>query len=191
MTSDQIDRELRQTMRDAALGVPTAARRAAELLALLDREGDAAVMYRFAAELGDHDAAVYVAEFVRGDTILATSHNDPDDLLEAVLERQREAVAGVVDTTWLNAAIAEIQTVPICQIHRVPEPDKPGDFRTCLECQHVWRTEQEFIADVLAAEAAHRKAAETYGDGQPPGFASAPPTEPRDQSFCPLCSHDF
>lgn len=60
-----------------------------------------------------------------------------------------------------------------CAWHNRPEPLTENDFRLCGECLHVWRTRDEFLADV---EAACREA--------------GVPMDP-DLPFCPLCTHDW
>lgn len=41
-----------------------------------------------------------------------------------------------------------------CHWHHRPEPLRPGDFKLCFECGHVWRTREEFEADVRRESAA-------------------------------------
>lgn len=194
-TPEHVERELRQSIADAERGVPTAARRAAELLELIDRDSDAAAMWRYAAELGEPDAIDYVGEFVRGDTILSSTPNQPADLLDAVLDRQSAAVvAGVhalLTPQWIETSVAKILALPICAIHRVPEPDLPGDYKSCGECVHVWRTEEEFVADVRRDRELHTQAQQRYEPTAPAGFEAKPEGDPREQPFCPLCHHDF
>ena len=60
-----------------------------------------------------------------------------------------------------------------CYLHNRAEPLREGDFRLCGECGHVWRTREDFLADV---EAGCREA--------------GVPMDP-DQPFCPLCTHEF
>lgn len=76
----------------------------------------------------------------------------------------------------------------ICVIHRAYEPSQPDDYRACGECCHIWRTEQEFVDDVLAARASHVEGSLRYdGIVVDPGVFGSPLEEPS----CPLCSHDF
>lgn len=63
---------------------------------------------------------------------------------------------------------------PVCRIHHVPEPDLPGDFRACGECWHVWRTADDFRADLV----------EHYG-------WRAWRMDLTQVYACPLCAHDF
>lgn len=76
----------------------------------------------------------------------------------------------------------------ICEIHRAYEPSMPGDYKTCGECCHVWRTEQEFIDDVFAAHVSYVESALRY-DGVIVGPTVLGP--PSEVAFCPLCAHDF
>lgn len=74
-----------------------------------------------------------------------------------------------------------------CAYHDRDEPSRHGDYRACGECCHVWRTEQEFVDDVLRARADHAQAHLRYeGTPLPPNT-----TDPRRELFCPLCVHDF
>lgn len=56
---------------------------------------------------------------------------------------------------------------PICFWHG-PEPSLPGDYKACMECVHVWRSQESFEADCEAAG-----------------------INPIRAFFCPLCTHDF
>jgi hypothetical protein len=76
----------------------------------------------------------------------------------------------------------------VCAIHRAYEPSAPGDYSACGECLHVWRTEQDFIDDVLADRVNHAEAMLRYEGIIVDTAAYGPPLE---QPFCPLCSHDF
>jgi hypothetical protein len=63
-----------------------------------------------------------------------------------------------------------------CHAHHRDEPDLPGDYRSCGECGHVYRTEADLLAEHndLAAEidlTSATSGAEVY--------------------TCPLCAHDF
>ena len=68
---------------------------------------------------------------------------------------------------------AAIEAGEWCDWHHRIEPLREGDFRVCFECGHVWRTREEFLADVER---------ESRAAGVEP--------DP-DQPFCPLCCHDF
>jgi hypothetical protein len=59
-----------------------------------------------------------------------------------------------------------------CYSHGVVEPTAAGDYLTCGECNHVYRTEADLI--------------ETYAkqDLRTPADGSA-------AWHCPLCAHDF
>lgn len=65
----------------------------------------------------------------------------------------------------------------LCFFHGY-EPSRPGDFRCCIECGHVWRTREEYLADVasLVAEMSWPMPKNASKDDLP---------------FCPLCSHDW
>lgn len=67
------------------------------------------------------------------------------------------------------------QSADLCFVHGVAEPLRPGDFRLCAECGHVWRTIEDYVQDVR----------ELCLDMHWPL-----PTE-QDLPFCPLCSHDW
>lgn len=74
-----------------------------------------------------------------------------------------------------------------CVIHGEYEPDQPGDYKACGECCHVWRTEQEFIDDVLNAYSEHAAAMKLFH-----GTTIGPyEGDPRQDPVCPLCTHDF
>lgn len=66
----------------------------------------------------------------------------------------------------------------MCFVHGCPEPSLPGDFRSCFECGHVWRTRDDYVADLAAsvAEMQWPMPANTGSDDLP---------------FCPLCTHDW
>lgn len=81
----------------------------------------------------------------------------------------------------------QVKPHEVCMIHYRWEPDQEGDYKACLECRHVWRTEQEFIDDVLADRRQHAEATLRYEGYTPPADLSDPLT----QTFCPLCTHDF
>lgn len=85
------------------------------------------------------------------------------------------------------AFTGNVNPYEVCAIHHRHEPTMDGDYRSCLECCHVWRTEQEFIADVMADRANHTEAALRYEGITIPEDT----TDPRLQPFCPLCTHDF
>lgn len=54
-----------------------------------------------------------------------------------------------------------------------PETDEPGDYGSCLECAHIWRTEDAWRADCEAL------AAKLSGPVNYQLYA------------CPLCGHDL
>lgn len=61
----------------------------------------------------------------------------------------------------------------ICMIHGVPEEDRPGDYGSCLECAHIWRTEADWRANCEGLA----------GDlGVPVSY---------ELTACPLCAHDL
>jgi hypothetical protein len=60
-----------------------------------------------------------------------------------------------------------------CFAHGVDEPLRPGDYRICFECGHVYRTREDFLAEVAK------------------GCAEAGVPSDPEQPFCPLCTHDF
>ena len=65
----------------------------------------------------------------------------------------------------------------VCCIHGVDEPFISGvSYRACGECWHVWQTENDFRADILAA----------LPEGEPP--RARPLSE---EWVCPLCAHDL
>lgn len=67
------------------------------------------------------------------------------------------------------------------------EPNLPGDYTACGECGHVWRTEADFIADVLISRAHFEADYVRYERALPPDIAYPP----EKQWFCPLCTHDL
>lgn len=70
-----------------------------------------------------------------------------------------------------------------CYAHNVDEPSRPDDYRTCGECFHVFRTEQELIEAWLAT------VAPVIHDGRPTEPVAIPTGE---QIYaCPHCVHDF
>lgn len=78
-------------------------------------------------------------------------------------ERQSPLPDGIDEGEW-------------CLTHRRYEKDRPGDYRTCGECCHIWRTQKAFVRDVLAARASD--ASRDVGD-------------PLSQETCPLCGNDL
>jgi hypothetical protein len=77
--------------------------------------------------------------------------------------------------------------IPVCQIHNAPEPSLPGDYRACGECWHVWRTHEEYVADVAAMD----RQMNEYEVADTGMWGPAWNTDPDELAFCPLCSHDF
>lgn len=69
-----------------------------------------------------------------------------------------------------------------CHIHNVDEPARPGDYRVCGECWHVFRTVGELVAEYndLHGEMGYDQNG-TVVDGHPEPAIYA----------CPLCTHDF
>jgi hypothetical protein len=81
----------------------------------------------------------------------------------------------------------EVRPHEICEFHKRYEPERDGDYKCCIECGHVWRTEQDFLADVLRARKEHALATLKYeGVELPPDT-----TDPLSERICPLCTHDF
>lgn len=60
-----------------------------------------------------------------------------------------------------------------CEIHHRHESTKEL-YGSCLECGHVWRTQQEFLDDVAAIE---------HEMGVAPNWGHL--------LICPLCTHDL
>ena len=81
-----------------------------------------------------------------------------------------------------------------CAWHGIDEPEQPGDYQTCGECGHIYRTAGEL-------RRAHLRSVWQYV--RRPGPLSGRPRDRwgylvrairlpvRDQCFCPLCGHDF
>lgn len=68
----------------------------------------------------------------------------------------------------------------ICHIHMKCEPLHEGDYRLCIECGHVFRTEEELVEADLEA----RKFWSKKDDDRP--------TLTGNEIFsCPHCAHDF
>ena len=76
---------------------------------------------------------------------------------------------------WFHVKIEEF-----CYFHGW-EPDLPGDYRACLECAHIFRTEQELVD----AHNAILEEMKKYGDVGPPA------TNAEEIWACPHCTHDF
>jgi hypothetical protein len=74
-----------------------------------------------------------------------------------------------------------------CFSHDRVEPTQDGDYRACGECGHVWRTEADFVTDVLIDRAHFEADYVRYERAMPPDFEYAA----QDQWFCPLCTHDL
>jgi hypothetical protein len=112
------------------------------------------------------------------------------DVLEAVLDRDRERAAGGRPelAAWTGEVMLKIRrTVIVCAFHYVIEVDRPDDYKSCGECLHVWRTEADFVRDVEQDRERSRVATLKY-EGLDLGPDTSPP---QDQPFCPLCTHDF
>lgn len=72
-----------------------------------------------------------------------------------------------------------------CFIHGVSEPDMPGDFRSCWECGHIYRS----VWDLLLAELEFWRTGVMAGWVHP---LEVPPFGDAERiSSCPLCAHDF
>lgn len=68
------------------------------------------------------------------------------------------------------------------------EIDRPGDYRVCGECCHIFRTEQ----DLLAAERALLQSfAKFYPEGPQRDRALQGHVSGAAVLSCPLCSHDW
>lgn len=67
-----------------------------------------------------------------------------------------------------------------CVIHDVVEEDRPGDYKACLECGHVYRTPGDLT------KAAVEQYIKLNGDN-----GNAFIIRLRDIHACPLCGHDF
>lgn len=192
MDPELFEDTLSRCLFDAGRGSARDAKRAAELFELIDRESDAAMLWRFAAALGDQGAIDYCADFVDGDRITAGGGASRDEVLDEVRRSRLEDLASLADRfastqDVFAAALSAIHSTPVCAIHRTPEPDRPGDYRTCGECLHVWRTEADFVADERRARREHGDAMLRYEGGRPPPDTS----DPRAAVVCPLCTHDF
>jgi hypothetical protein len=63
-----------------------------------------------------------------------------------------------------------------CAIHDRNEPTQPGDYLSCFECGHVWRSEADYRADCedVALQ-----------------FPKMTVENVRLAGCCPLCTHDF
>jgi hypothetical protein len=81
----------------------------------------------------------------------------------------------------------DVQPHEVCAIHHRYEPDRDGDYKSCVECAHVWRTELDFVTDVLRARREHAAATLKYEGVELPPDTS----DPRLEHICPLCTHDF
>jgi hypothetical protein len=86
-----------------------------------------------------------------------------------------------------SSATPDVNPYEICAMHDRHEPSLPGDYKVCGECLHVWRTEADFVRDALAEYELHAQASlKYYGKDIGPYQG-----DPRQQPFCPLCTHDF
>ena len=86
-----------------------------------------------------------------------------------------------VPATHLVVAVVADETQPVddpdnpaeqCFWHGY-EPTRPGDYRACGECLHVWRTRDAYVASV------HQLCREMRWP------------EVDELDMCPLCSHDW
>lgn len=202
----------------AADGDVAAVTRLALLMEVVDRDEDAAKLWRLGAQLGDPVAERYAREHVSDNNVI--HRPDEDGMVTEVLQRQREQLAGLVDHTWLDEQLRMLLQIPLCAIHRRLERDKDGDYHACGECYHVWRTKAEFDADVERVrrelDEADRlgwnddtaatsilpligKITGDTGEGEPgaasaadDGFTTVPHAAGlKDEDICPLCSHTF
>lgn len=72
-----------------------------------------------------------------------------------------------------------------CHIHNVSEPDLPGDYLSCMECGHVYRTVWELLTeDLLFWRSA-------VMNGWVGSMEVGPLGDPDRIFACPLCTHDF
>lgn len=72
-----------------------------------------------------------------------------------------------------------------CFIHGVSEPDLPGDYRSCWECGHIYRSVWELLLIELAFwQRSVREGWASVDDG-------GPIIDPDLIWSCPLCAHDF
>lgn len=81
----------------------------------------------------------------------------------------------------------DIEPHEICVIHQRYEPESANSYKCCIECGHVWPTEQEFIDDVQRARADHAAGMLRYEGIELPPDTS----DPRGESICPLCTSSF
>lgn len=205
--------ELPALFRAATDGDVAAVVRLAAAMEAVDRDEDAVKLWQLAAALGDTLAAAYVRDHIGADGTVQRPHWD--EVLDQVLALVREQQSSLVDHDWLDAEVKALLKVPVCAVHRRLEPDRPGDYKTCGECFHVWRTREEFVADVARVrreldqyEAAHPEltldpqlieSLDVGLTGYVPvvGEIDDPWTEPSaarglsDEDICPLCTHTF
>lgn len=85
-----------------------------------------------------------------------------------------------------------------CMIHNRSEPVRPGDYRICGECWHVFRTAEELVAETHRAELDSWKFWRSAAAVQQPAererwLATALPErrDPEKIFACPHCTHDF
>ena len=96
-----------------------------------------------------------------------------DDILPSLVSERKQAR---IDEAYAKIKAAWDRDAGLtdwCYSHGRFEPPAEGDFKVCFECSHIWRTRDEFLADV---EVGCREA--------------GVPMDP-DLPFCPLCTHDF
>jgi hypothetical protein len=63
-----------------------------------------------------------------------------------------------------------------CYFHPDEAPARPGDYRVCGECGHVFCTEAELVMLYIA---------------EAPEGVPLPPMDGSSIYFCPVCIHDF
>lgn len=112
--------------------------------------------------------------------------NDPDahGWIErnARIDEEQRRPAQEAELTPLETASEDM-----CAIHDQREPSLPGDYKTCGECGHVWRTEADFVRTVLTNYEAHITATLLYAGTQLGPYRG----DPREQPYCPACTHSF
>lgn len=69
----------------------------------------------------------------------------------------------------------ELEHYTPCMIHGVSEPDLPGDYKTCAECWHVYRSPWALLVELN----------KLFGWSEPLA------TDVSRVLACPLCCHDF
>ena len=75
-----------------------------------------------------------------------------------------------------------------CVSCQVDELDRPGDYRVCGECGHIFRTEQDLIT---AEKALLLSFARFYPEGPQRDRALQGHVSGAAVMSCPLCTHDF